>query len=166
MLFYTALFLTSFILILVLLWFYRMIVAMTQSVFRTRLPNAKLPPTAHLNEIGYGRNSKHASKAWGRKPHSTPANVARTHPAKPGKPAPWGWPGNTHEVREHHSQVTATKGATLNSYLARNSLKGKTTGSWKQNTGHTTSAYGSGLSGQAYRPSQEARSSFAIDKRT
>jgi hypothetical protein len=166
MLFYTALLIASLILVLALLWLYRMVVEAAQNVCRTGLPNMKQASTAHLNEIRCGRNLKGASKAWGRKPHSTPANLARTHPAKPGKTAPWGWPGNTHEVHEHHSQVAATKGATLDSYLARNNFKGKTTGGWKQNTGHPIGANRSGLSGQAYQPSQEARSSFAIDKRS
>jgi hypothetical protein len=146
MLFYTALFITSLILVVFLLSFFRMVVEAAQNICRTGLPNVKLTPTAHLNEMRYGKNSKGASKAWGRKPHSTPANLARTHPAKPGKTAPWGWPGNAHEVREHN-------------------FKDKTTGGWKQNTGHPIGANSSGLSGQAYQPSQEARSSFAIDKR-
>jgi hypothetical protein len=114
MLFYTTLFITSLIAMFVVLWLLRLIASLARSIYRTRLPNAKQSPTAHLNKKIYGKNSKLASKAWGRKPHATPANLARTHPAK-----------------------------------AENLIR------YSQ----------SGLSGQAYKPSQDARSTFAIDKK-
>jgi len=128
-LFYISLFITGFVFILVLFWLYRMIVSYTQRIYRTRIPNAVQSPTGHLNEQKYGKNSKLASKAWGGKPHATPANLARTHPANAEKPAPWGLPGHEHEIYGHQPRVAATKGATLNAYLAREKLKHQTEGS-------------------------------------
>ncbi len=50
--------------------------------------------------------------------------------------------------------------------LARKTLKQKKVRRWKQNAGQVICSNRSGLSGQAYKPSQEAISTFAIDKRT
>lgn len=162
MLFYTTLFIGSLVLVSVLLWLCILVVGRFQSKSRSRFPNVEQTATAHLSERKYGRNSKRASRAWGIKPHSTPANLARTHPAKVDELAPVRWQGNDHEGHEHHPQG----GATLSDYLARKDLEDKAIKSRKQNAGQPKRDNGSRLSGRAYTPSQDAISTFAIDKKT
>ena len=166
MLFYTTLFIATFISLSVLLWLINLMFVLYQSMSRSRIQNTKQNSADHLSEKEYGKNSKRKSRVWGRKPHSTPANLARTHPAKPDELTPGRWSGNDYEVSEYHSPASVAGGATLSSYLARKNLEDKTDGNGKHNTGHPIGANRSGLSGQAYQPSQEARSSFAIDKRS
>ena len=123
LLFYTTLFITSFTLVLVLLWLYRLMASIGQRIYEARLPSVKKSPTAHINEKKYSRNSKLASRALDGKPHSTPAN------------------------------------------LAHKNLKQKEARRWKQNAGQVICSNRSGLSGQAYKPSQQAISTFALDKK-
>ena len=121
MLFYTTLFVASLISIFVLLWFFRLMASVTRKIHGTSLPHAKLGSTAHLNKKRYGKNSRGASKAWGKKPHSSPANLARTHPAKADRSA--SWPGNEHEIRGYHPHVATANGATPNSDLAHEKVR-------------------------------------------
>lgn len=167
MLFYITLLITSLIVITVLLWFLRMVSALTQSIRGTHTPNAKQGPTAHLNERQYNKSSKRASRAWGKKPHATPANLARTHPAKVDKSTPWGWRGNVNAIREQKLKVAASEEATLNSTQARKNLRRETVDSWKQmqKQRQLRRKNNSSLSGQAYAPSQDARSTFAINEK-
>lgn len=164
-LFYTTLFIASLILLSVLLWLFNLMFVLYQSMSRSRIQNTKQNPADHLSEKEYGKNSKRKSRVWGRKPHSTPANLARTHPAKPDELTPGRWSGNDYEVSEYHSQASVAGGATLSSYLARKNLEDKTDGNGKQNAGHKLRDDGSMLSGRAYKPSQDAVSTFAIDKK-
>ena len=163
MLFYAILFISSFVVMLVVLWLLRMIASLARTLHKKRLPNEKQGPTAHLNQKKYGKNAELASKAWGRKPHATPANLARTHAAIAEQPTPWGWPGNEHDLREHHPQVATTKVVTPKSYPVHNKLERKRV-TWKKNAGKLMRDSRSGL-GQVYEPSQDARSTFAIDKK-
>jgi len=159
LLFYTTLFITSLILIVVVLWVCRLFAAFGQRAYKIRLPDADQGPTAHLTEGKYGKDKRLASKAWGRKPHATPANLARTHPAMAEKQAPWGWPGNENEVRENQPKTAPKSQPAPKPYKARRKRKIKTTGTW------AIRKVGYGLSGQSYQPSQDARSTFALDKK-
>jgi len=55
--------------------------------------------------------------------------------------------------------------ATPKSYPVRNKLERKRVRAWKKSAGKFMRDNRSGLSGQAYKPSQDARSTFAIDKK-
>lgn len=148
----------------VLLWLMRLMTSLARSIYKARLPSAKQDPAVNLNEKKYVKNPKLASRARGGKSHATPVNSARIDPAKAEKPAPWGWPGNEYEIREHRPQVAMTKSATPNPYPPRDKLKRKRIRAWKENAGNLLRNSRSGLSGQSYQPSQDARSTFAIDK--
>ncbi|MCP4002148.1 MAG: hypothetical protein GY727_14660 [Gammaproteobacteria bacterium] len=165
LLFYTLLFFSSFILVLAVLWLLRLIASFSQRIYKNRLPNEKQGPTAHLNKKKYGKNVKLASRAWGRKPHATPTNLARTHPAKTRTLVPWGWPGNKYDLDEHRPQVAVTKAVTPKSSPVSNKPEHKKVKAWKSSAGKLMRDSRSGLSGQAYQPSEDARSTFAIDKR-
>lgn len=158
MLFYTMLFVTGLVLILVVHWACRMVASLVHKTHRHRINHAKQNPTAHLNEERYGKNTNLASQAWGRKPHSTPANLARTHPAQPTEPAPWKWPGNENEMRAHHPQSSTSGGANLNpSQMQSKRNKGVSKG---RRSGLSSSSSNSRyeLSGRPYTPNRDPRS--------
>ena len=154
MLFYVALLLTSLILTLLILWFYKLIVFVARKVLGSSLPAEEFGPTVHLNQNIPGENLQLASKPLGRQEHSTPANLARTHPAKTDNTTPWGWPGNDHDIREQHTKGVPTNGGTLNSYLVRSGYHHQVTGNWKEDIGPASRDERPGLTGKAYQPSR------------
>jgi len=165
MLFYTSLLITSFLITVIILALYNLVVALYKkvSVSRSSVPNG---PTSHLSESKYGRNVKGASKPWGNPAsHAKPSDLARTHPAKLERPTPWGWPGNQLESQEVQTRQVP-KAATLNTYLARNTLaKGQTIDDWKHNVGRPMRDDRPALAGTAYKPSFVNFPDFDSDNR-
>jgi hypothetical protein len=159
MLFYTALFIASLIIVLVVLWFYRIVATLAQKISNSRIT------TLHLHQNKYARNVKTASQARHRKARSTSMKTARPHVVKPDTTVPWGWPGSDGEVQQHANKysATTTNRATLNSYIASNNLKDEIVGDWNPNFGIPIRSERSGLTGHAYKPSERAISKFAIN---
>jgi len=136
-LFYTTLFITCLILMFVILQLYRMIVGFTHGIPRNRLPHARQAQKAHLNRKKYAGNLKTASK-------------------------PRGWSGSERKTAGHHPGVATNHAATLNTNMVRKNSTGATVGGYKPNTTYSVHGGGSGLRGSAYKPSQDAISTFAI----
>ncbi len=162
MLFYTSLLITSLLVTLIILTVYYLIARTYKKVSGSRKRSG---PTSHLLENKYGRNVKIASKPWGNPgSHAQPSDLARTHPAKPEGPTPWGWPGNHPEHREVHASKIASK-ATLNAYLARDSLlKRQTVDDWRHNVSRPMRDGRSSLAGTAYKPSVIHHPDLDIDE--
>lgn len=164
MLFYATLLLTSFLLTLVILGLKNLIVFVFRKVFREKREDVRMRATAHLANNARGTNLNRASSAWGRQGHAAPATLAKTHPAMPNSNTPWGWPGSNGEYGNPSPRPAATNGATLNAYLARKYEKDQTAGDWRRNIGRPLRDDRSALSGQAYKPSQDAISRYRMDK--
>lgn len=161
MLFYATLLITSLVVTLVILWVYNMTILAVKKFRESRGLSESHDPTAHLNEKKYGRNVKKVTKAWGEYGHATPNNLARTHPARSGSPAPWGWPGNDHESHEHQPKPLTAEGASLSAYLERNSSREKSVENWKKNVARPVRDDRPALAGKAYSPSKDTIDKFS-----
>lgn len=164
MLFYATLLITSFLLTLVILGIKNLIVFFTRKAFRRSREDVRFKATAHLKNRAMGAGINTVSEAWGKQAHAAPATMAKMHPAMPASGAPWGWPGSDSETREQRIRPATTKGSTLDAYLARKYEKQQSVGDWKRNVGRPTRDDRSALSGQAYKPSQDAISKYGMDK--
>ena len=143
-----------------------LILYFARMVFGKHGEDVRVRATAHLvNNRTLGTHLNAASPAWGRQAHATPANLARTHPARPNSSTPWGWPGNDHDSHEHASRPSVARGSNLNAYLARKYEKQQSVADWKRNVGRPLRDDSSPLSGQVYRPSQDAISKYGMDKK-
>ncbi len=165
MLFYVILFISSFVVILVVFWLLKFVTSFTQEIYKTRLPDEKQGPTAHLNEKKYGKSAKLASCDQGRKSHAILTNLAHTHPTKIQTLVPWGWPANKRDLCEHRPQVATTKVVTPKPSPISYKPESKKVRVWKSSAEKIMRGSRSGMSGQAYEPSEDARSTFAIKKR-
>jgi hypothetical protein len=83
MLFYTSLFIASLFAAFVALWAYHAITNASQAVLKTILPAHKSGPTSHLGPKTKRSGTNGKRTPWGWKSHDTPANLAKTHAAKP-----------------------------------------------------------------------------------
>ena len=164
MLFYATLLLTSFLLTLVILGLKNLIVFVFRRVFREKREDVRMRATAHLANNARGTNLNRASSAWGIQGHAAPATLAKTHPAMPNSSTPWGWPGSHGDNDDHSPRPAITNRGTLNAYLARKYEKGQPAADWKRNIGRPLRDDRSALSGQAYKPSEDAISRYRIDK--
>ena len=116
MFFYTSLFVASVIVALVILWLYNSIVEAGKVVYRAFLPSSKTSTTSHLDNQTVAPTVNDTPTPWGWKVGSKPATLARAHPARPVENAPWGWPGNPNEIRDHGP---GGDGTGLDSYLSK-----------------------------------------------
>jgi hypothetical protein len=123
MFFYTMLFLASVVVALVVLWLYNSIVSIGKTVYTAILPSTKDDITDHLEGVQLNTTINKTRTPWGWKDSSTPAALARTHPAEVDKQTPWGWPGNEKEIREHKSVNQSSDGGDLRSYLKHQRAK-------------------------------------------
>jgi hypothetical protein len=112
------LFVASLIVALIILWLYHAIVDVGKQVYRSILPSAKNSPVDHLQDVRIHTAINDARTPWGWKSHETPANVAKTHVAKPSEPTPWGWPGNGNKIREHGPASAYPNGSKTESELS------------------------------------------------
>jgi len=119
MFFYTFLFIASVIVALVILRLYNAIVGVGRDVYEAILPSSKDSPTDHLEGVKLNTTINDTPTPWGWKSHSTPSNLARTHPARPSEQTPWGWPGNKNEIREHHPGDASSNGSGIDAYVNR-----------------------------------------------
>ena len=107
MLFYTSLFVASFIIAMVVLWLYKSLVGIGKAIYQAILPSSKGNITAHVQEPALAMTVNNARTPWGWSGHTPPATVARTNAALPEEKArdaqsvPWGWPGNKHKIPEY-----------------------------------------------------------------
>ena len=83
MFFYTSLFIASLFAALVILWAYHAIANAGQAVLKSILPSAKTGPTSHLSPRTTRPTINSTRTPWGWESHDTPANMAKTHAAKP-----------------------------------------------------------------------------------
>jgi hypothetical protein len=120
MFFYTFLFIASVIAALVILRLYHAVVSVGKDVCSAILPSAKDSPTNHLEGVRLQTTINDTPTPWGWKEHSTPSNLARTHPARPSERAPWGWPGNKNEIREHHPGDISSHGTGIHAHANHN----------------------------------------------
>lgn len=163
-LFYTSLLLTSILLTLVILGLKNLIVFAFRKLADKGREAVRGGSVAHLSHTVPGPNIHAASSAWGRQNHATPATEAKTHPAVPTYAASSrGWSGTQHESREKRPRPTPANAGTLNAYLARKYDKEKPAADWRRNIGRPLRDDGSTLSGQAYKPSEDAISKYGID---
>ena len=102
MLFYTAMFIVSLILAVVILGFYRTSRDTSKAIYTTLVPaRVDHNPSADLNDTVAQKTGTNAESPLGRKSRQTPRNLARTHRAKSIEQTPWGWPGHKrHQVRK------------------------------------------------------------------
>jgi hypothetical protein len=103
MFFYISLFVACVIIALVILYLYNSVAGVGKLIHRTLLPISKNNLTAHLEDKKLATTINDTPTPWGWESHSTPENVAQTHPAAPSGQRPWGWPGNHHATYDHRS---------------------------------------------------------------
>lgn len=164
MLFYTTLLITSLLLTLAILGLKDLIVFMVRRSLRKQKHYQSAGKTTHPKNRAMGTKLNTDSPAWGRLSHASPATMAKTHPALPDSGTPWGWPGSDNNTREYNSSSAPARGATLSDYLARKYEEQQTAGDWKRNIGRPLRDEGVALSGQAYKPSEDALSRFDMEK--
>lgn len=87
MFFYISLFIAGVIIAFVVLYVYRSLWEVGQTIYRAFLPLA----TA----------IKDTPAPWGWDGHASPDSVKRPHAVRQKGQTPWGWPGNDQEIREH-----------------------------------------------------------------
>jgi len=162
-LFYATLLVTSFLLTLVILGLKNLIVFIVRKVFAQHRQDVRFGATAHLSNKSTGANLSFASSAWGQHSHATPAAMAKTHPAIPDN-TPWGWPASENEPHDSRPKPKASNGATLNAYLARKHERHQSAADLKRDAGRPVRDDRSALSGQTYKPSQDAISKYGMDK--
>jgi len=83
MFFYTSLFIASLFAALVILWAYHAIADAGSALLKSMLPSDKKGPTSHLSARPMRPTVNGTRTPWGWKSHETPANLAKTHAAKP-----------------------------------------------------------------------------------
>lgn len=113
MLFYTALFIASLIVALILLWIFHALADVGKAVYRAMLPSSKDNPTAHLEAETVRASVNDTPTPWGWGEHSKPAQAARTTAAASADTVPWGWPGNDREIRDHGQNYQLNAGGAL-----------------------------------------------------
>jgi hypothetical protein len=102
MLFYSALFVASIVVAVVILWIFQSLSSVGKAVYQAFLPSSKgnLGPAAHLDSQRLTTTINDVPMPWGWKGGSNPSQVARATAASPGVPAPWGWSGEKNKARE------------------------------------------------------------------
>jgi hypothetical protein len=83
MIFYASLFILSLFAAFVGLWIYHSIARAGKTFSKFGTPGAKSGPTSHLRPKAKRATKSGAPTPWGWKSHDTPANLAKTHAAKP-----------------------------------------------------------------------------------
>jgi hypothetical protein len=151
MFFYTGLIVASVIVALVILWLYNAIADAGKVVYRAMLPSSKSNATKQPLRQRLATTINDTPTPWGWKSGATPANEAQTHPARPSKQAPWGWPGNDNEIREHGAA------AAYNAHLdgANAQLRSKETE--KPNVGWPYREEKLEMAGKTYKVSRKVR---------
>ncbi len=107
MFFYTALFVACVIIAMIVLYLYKALLAVGKMVYTAFLPSAKtnFTPAPEEKDLATTINATPTPWGWDRLPKTE--HMAQTRPTKitptntPTKLAPWGWPGNSHGIREH-----------------------------------------------------------------
>ena len=135
MFFYALLFIASVVVALVILQLYHSVVSIGKTIYTAFLPSTKDVITDHLEGVQLNTTINETRTPWGWKSHSTPSTLARTHPAEAKKQAPWGWPGNTKEIREHKPVNQSSDGTDLNSYLKQQRAKAQSVAEKKPTVG-------------------------------
>lgn len=102
MFFYTALFIASIIMAVVILWVCQALSSVGKAVYQAFLPSSKgnLGPTGHLNSQRLTTTINDVPMPWGWKGDSSPSQVARANAAPTGVPQPWGWSGEKNRALE------------------------------------------------------------------
>ena len=102
MFFYTAIFIASIIMAVVILWLCQALSSVGQAVYQAFLPSSKgnHGPTAHLDSQRLTTTINDAPIPWGWKGDSNPSQVARANAAVTGVPEPCGWSGEKNRARE------------------------------------------------------------------
>lgn len=96
MFFYITLLVGSVIGAVLLLYFVQAIMSLGKSAYSSLLPSAKHNRTSHLENTRFTENNK-TQTPWGWTGHSSPANVAKTHPAMPADNTSFGWKGKSND---------------------------------------------------------------------
>ncbi len=115
MFFYISLLVGSIVGAVILLYFVHAIVNLGRSAYKTMVPSAKNNRTSHLENTRFTANINKAQTPWGWSGHSSPASVARTHPAMPSDDTAWDWKGKDNKT-SNKNQVEKTTG--LDGFLA------------------------------------------------
>jgi len=105
MFFYTALFIASVIIAVVILWLGRSLADVGKAVYQAFLPSSKAnrDPTGHLDTQRLTTTINDTPIPWGWKGDSSPSQVARVTPAAPATLEPWGWSGAKQRARNNDS---------------------------------------------------------------
>ena len=165
MLFYATLLITSLLLTLVILGLKDLIVFLVRKSLKTQKKNVATRRATHPKSMAMGANLNTNSPAWGRRSHTTPAVMAKTHPVVPDSGTPWGWPGSDNNTRERRSRSAPARRTTLSDYLARQYEKQQSVADWKRNIGRPLRDEGTAaLSGRVYEPSEDALSRYGKEK--
>ena len=99
MFFYISLLVGSVVGAVLLLYFVQAIMSLGRSAYSSLLPSAQHRRTSHLENTKFTENNK-TQTPWGWAGHSSPATVAKTHPAVPADKASWGWKGQSNDKRQ------------------------------------------------------------------
>ena len=135
MFFYALLFLASIAAALVILHLYNSIASIGRTVYTAILPSTKDGRNDHLEGVPLNTTINKTLTPWGWKEHSTPAALARTHPAEADTQTPWGWPGNEKEIRERKPVDQSSDGGDLRSYLKHQQVKNQSVAEKKPTVG-------------------------------
>lgn len=152
MLFYASLLMTSLLMTVVILALYKLVVMLLKQFLRS---SGRAEPASHPGGTKYGQKVNGTAKSFGQPGiRAQPSGLYRTHPAKPGGPIPWGWPGNHHEHHDSHA-AKVSQAVPLKAYLRRANALGKkqTVDDWKHNVGRPVRDDRPALAGTAYKPS-------------
>jgi len=122
MFFYSALFVASVVIAVVLLWVFQSLSSVGKAVYQAFLPSSKgnTGPTAHLDSQRLTTTINDVPMPWGWKGGSNPSQVARATAASSGVPASWGWSGEKNAARD-----LRRKNSSRNAYPATSNAANK-----------------------------------------
>lgn len=120
MFFYISLLVGSIVGAVVLLYFVHAIANLSRAAYKTLLPSTKDRRTGHLENTRFTQNNK-TQTPWGWRGHSSPAGVARTHPAVPTEQQDtWNWKNKNSKTND---KVQAEKPTGLDGFLTSTAPK-------------------------------------------
>ena len=125
MFFYISLLVGSVVAAVVLLYFVHAIMSLSRSAYKTLLPSTKDRRTGHLENTRFSEHSK-MQTPWGWRGHSSPAGVARAHPAVPSEHhTTWEWKGKDNKA---NNKDQGEKPSGLDGFLASETAPKPTVG--------------------------------------